>query len=417
MTRSFLTIPLICLLVCSNAVAQNWPSFRGPNRRGIAEGSKIPLKWDESTNVKWTVDLPGRGSSSPIVWGDRIFLTGYSGTGTDMKRQLVCLKKTDGKIVWSRDVPAAQPEDNYRGYITEHGYASNTPTTDGELVYAFFGKSGVFAFDFDGNQKWRVEVGKESSNRRWGSAASPVIVGDMLIVNASEESQSIRCLNKRTGQQIWKQEAAMLELSYSTPVFDEKRNELIVAVPGEVWGMSLKNGALNWYAATRLTGNVSPSPQIDDDKVYLFGGYQSSGSHAFKLGGKDDASSNQHWYSRTSSYVATPLLYNGHFYWINDRGIAYCTKQSDGTVVYQERVAGLSGGGRPIYASPVVANGRIYVVTRKDGCLVLPAEPRFEILARNKIAGASGDASATPAISGDEMFLRAGTKLYCVAGE
>ena len=334
-----------------------------------------------------------------------------------MQRQLVCLNKADGKILWTKEVRAAQPEDNYRGFITEHGYASNTPTTDGELVYAFFGKSGVFAFDFYGNQKWHVEVGKESSNRRWGSAASPIVVGDMLIVNASEESQSIRALNKKTGEQIWKQEARMLELSYNTPALDEKRNELIVAVPGEVWGMNLENGALNWYAETRLTGNVSPSPQLDGDKVYLFGGYQSSGSHAFKLGGKDDATSNQHWYSRSSSYVATPLLYNGHFYWINDRGIAYCTKQSDGSLVYQERVSGLSRGGRPIYASPVVANGRIYVVTRKDGTFVLPAEPRFELLAQNKIAGAEGDASATPAISGDEMFLRAGTKLFCIAGE
>ncbi|MEM7476180.1 MAG: PQQ-binding-like beta-propeller repeat protein [Planctomycetota bacterium] len=417
-------IGLVLLFVAADLgemqAQENWPSFRGGAAAASRPDSRLPLNWSNAENLKWKCSLPGAGSSSPVAWGDKIFVTSYSGVGpeggslSDLSRRLLCIDRNSGDILWDKNVPSKSQEDSYRGYLTEHGYASNSPTTDGEFVYAFFGKSGVFAFDMEGNQQWQVDVGRGSSNRRWGSGASLQLHENMLIVNAAEESLTLRALDKKTGKEIWKADASYLELAYNTPAIVKEQNEIIVAVPGELWGMHLDTGKLKWYAETRLTGNVSPSPTVQGDTVYIFGGYQSFGSHAFPVGGKDDVSSNEKWYSRSSSYVATPLLHEGHFYWLSDRGIAFCTSAKDGKLVYQERVPGLSGGGRPVYASPVLAGDKIYVVSRYDGTFVLPAKPEFEILSQNKFAGDNSDASATPAIIGNEMYLRSGSFLYCI---
>lgn len=411
--------------VCATATitaqaADNWASFRGGNADAKSPDSKIPTTWSQSQNLKWKCPLPGAGSSSPVVWGDKIFVTSYSGVGrdggslNDLVRHLLCIDRNTGKVLWEKKVSSQANEDSYRGYLTEHGYASNSPVTDGEFVYAFFGKSGVYAFDMNGEEQWKVGVGTESSNRRWGSAASLRLHEDKLIVNAAEESVSVRALNKKTGEEIWKAEGGYLELSYNTPTIVEKENELIVAVPGELWGLHLDTGKLKWYAETRLTGNVSPSPIVKDDTVYIFGGYQSNGSHAFPIGGKDDMTSKQKWYSRSTSYVATPLLHDGHFYWIDDRGIAHCSRASDGQEVYKERVPGLRSGGRPVYASPVLAGDKIIIVSRYSGTFVIPSTPNFEVLAQNTFAGDDSDASATPAIVGNEMYLRTGSFLYSI---
>jgi outer membrane protein assembly factor BamB len=395
---------------------KNWSRFRGTDGRGLAPDSRLPLTWSESSNLKWKSPIAA-GSSSPIVWGDRVFVTSYQGAGRDVERTLHCLDRRTGKSVWTKSVKNNGPEDGYQGYITEHGYASNTPVTDGTHVYAFFGKSGVFAYDMEGNQKWQVNLGTESSNRQWGSGTSPVLHDNLLIVNAADEGQAVVALDKMTGKEVWKAAAGMLELSYNTPTVVPRLNQLIVAVPGELWGLNLKTGKMKWYAETKLTGNVSPSPQVDGDKVYIFGGYRSSGSHAFPIGGKKDVTDQEIWNARSSSYVATPLLHNGHLYWFDDRGMAFCTNAKNGEVVYRERIKGLSNGGRPVYASPVLAGDKIYIVSRYDGTFVIPAEPRFEILAQNKFAGDESDASGTPAVVGNEMFLRTGKFLYCVGSK
>lgn len=415
-------LSLVLLSIATQVAAQdsNWPQFRGVDGRGISKSSELPLTWSDSENIKWKAPLPGAGSSSPIVWGDRIFVTSYTGDEgargvfENLTRHLICVDRENGEVLWDKEIQSEEREDPYQGYLTEHGYASNSATTDGNLVYAFFGKSGVYAFDFDGNQKWHVAVGQDSSNRRWGSGTSLVLHEEMLIVNASDESRAIIALDKNSGDEVWSAKADSLELSYNTPTISPKHNELVVSVPGEVWGLNLENGKLRWYAETKLTGNVSPSPIIDGDQVFVFGGYRSSGSHAFPLGGRDDMTDDEIWYSRSSSYVATPLLYEGHFYWIDDRGVAYCTRADNGEEMYRERVPGLSGGGRPVYASPILANDRIYIVSRYDGTYVLPASPTFEVLAQNKFESDQSDASATPAIIGNEMYLRSGEFLYCI---
>ena len=414
MNRTVTKIALLVFLmpiVCQ--AEENWSRFRGPNGRGIAADSKLPLSWSESSNLKWKSPIAA-GSSSPIVWGNRVFVTSYTGSGSDVARTLHCVDRKTGQSMWKKTIPNEVREDSYRGYITEHGYASNTPVTDGKHVYVFFGKSGAYAFDMDGNQKWHVPLGTESANREWGSGTSPVLHEDMLIVNAADESRSVVALDKETGKEKWKAEAGMLELSYNTPTVVPRLNQVIVSVPGELWGLNLSNGKIKWYAETKLTGNVSPSPLVEGDTVYVFGGYRSSGSHAFPITGKKDVTSSEVWYARTSSYVATPLLHNGHLYWFDDRGMAYCTNAKDGELVYRERIKGMSSGGRPVYASPILAGERIYVVSRYDGTFVIPAEPRFEILSQNKFSGDESDASGTPAVVGNELFLRTGKFLYCV---
>ncbi len=416
--RSAIIITLLLSLPYGVVAESNWPRFLGPNGRATLADSNIPVEWNESKNLKWKTAISA-GSSSPIVWGDNVFVTGYSGVAGDVERTLYCLNRNSGKEKWTFKVRNEGREDQYSGYLKEHGYASSTPVTDGELVYAFFGKMGVYAVDFDGNKKWEVAVGKESSNRKWGSGASPVLYGDLLIVNAADEGQTVYAFDKRTGEEKWKSASAGYELSYNTPTPVAKHDELVVAVPGELWALHAKTGKLKWYAETRLTGNVSPSTILDGDTVYTFGGYRSSGSHAFPVGGNSngekDVTKREIWYAKSSSYVATPLLHAGHLYWFNDRGMAFCTRASDGDVVYRERIKGLSSGGRPVYASPVLAGDHIYVVSRYDGTFVLPAKPEFKILSQNKFAGDESDASGSPAITKDELFLRTGEFLYCVS--
>jgi len=404
----------------------DWLRFRGPNGSGISD-SHLPTTWSESENLRWKAKLPGFGSSSPIVVGSRVFVTCYSGYGTGergagrvdgLRRHLVCVDRQTGQIHWTRTIDGGSPEDDFNGYLTEHGYASNTPTSDGERVYVFFGKSGVFAFDLEGKKLWSAHVGNESSDRRWGSAASLILCDDALIVNASEESNSLRALDKRTGKQLWKSEAKLLELAYDTPALVTKggKSDLVLAVPGEVWGLDPNRGKLRWRVETQLIGNICPSPVVDGDRVFVFGGVRSSGSCAIRAGGKGDVTaSNVLWTNRNSSYVSTPLLYGSHLYWVDDRGLAWCVDANSGEVKYRQRVPGLQTGGRPVYASPVLAGDKILAVTRWDGTLVLPAKPEFKIVAQNRFPADDTDFNATPAISNNELFLRSNLALYCVA--
>lgn len=421
-----------CWLVLSSllslAIAEDWPQFRGPSGTATSRTSQPPRTWSDSENLRWKCELPGAGSSSPIVVGDRVFVTCYSGYGLpdgeagdlrNLQRHLVCVNRVDGKVLWSQHVAGELPEDAYQGFLTEHGYASNTPVCDGQRVYCFFGKSGVVAFDLQGQQVWKVDVGKESSNRRWGSAASLVVWRDRVIVNASEESQSILALDKSTGKTLWKAEGSALDLAYGTPTVVEMapdRTDILVAAPGELWGLNAETGRLRWYVEHTLEGNICPSVLVVDQTAYVFGGFRSSGSLAVRLGGQGNVTSTHLlWSTRNSSYVATPVYADGHLYWISDQGQAFCVSAQTGEVVYRERIADLESGGRPVYASPILADGMLYVVTRRSGTLVLPAKPQYEILARNRFESDTSEFNSTPALSDGDLFVRSNRFLYCVA--
>ena len=405
-------------LVAATAAA-DWPRFRGADGHGIGM-SAVPVEWSDAQNLLWKAALPGPGSSSPVIHGDDVFVTCYTGgaPGAAVVRHLLCFDRTTGAEKWRREVPADGPEDPYEGFLTEHGYASSTPVVDADAVYAFFGKSGVMAFDRAGRPLWRAAVGVESSDRRWGSAASLIRHGDLVIVNASEESQSLRGLDRKTGREVWKAEAAALELAYGTPAvvrLADGREDLVIAVPTELWGLDPATGRIRWYATHALTGNVSPSVVVDGEVVYVFGGFRSAGSLAVRAGGSGDVTgSHVLWTSRASSYVATPLLHEGLLHWIDDRGQAFCLDARTGEQRYRRRVAEIEGGGRPVYASPVSSAGRLIIPTRWSGTLVLAAGPDYRVLACNRFEADDSDFSGTPAIDAGRLFLRSGRFLYCV---
>ena len=405
-----------------------WNRFRGPNGTGTSSATNIPTQWSETENLRWKTPLPGAGSSSPVLTKKFVFVTSYSGYGEPgagqggsektLKRHFSCLDRQTGKILWSKSIDNVVGEDPYSGNgLPEHGYASNTPVTDGKHVFVFFGKTGVIAYDLDGNEQWRKSVGTSSGNRQWGSAASLIVVDDKLIVNAADESQTIFGFNKETGKQLWESPAGSLELCYSTPAIvpvDKNRKDLVVAVPGEVWGMNPENGKLLWHVETSLTGNLSPSVIVDGSRVFVFGGYRSKGSLAIKVGGKGDVTkSNVLWTSQATSYVPTPVLHDKRLYWIDDKGIYYCLDTENGKTIDKKRVSMRSGHGRAVYASALNIGGKIYAQTRYNGLIVLNPGDTMEQVAQNTFDDDS-QFNATPAVDAGQLFLRSDKFLYCV---
>lgn len=404
----------------------HWPAFRGPKGNGVSESVRTPTQWSATKGMLWSTPLAGPGSSSPIVYGEKVFVTCYSGYGDgsegkveNLQRHLICLDRRSGKILWNATVKSLAQEDPYRGFITEHGYASSTPVTDGNTVFAFFGKSGVHAFDMAGKPLWKTSVGISSGNRRWGSAASPILFGDVVIINASEESRSIQALDKKTGKMVWKAEGGALELSYGTPVLHEipgKKPELVLSVPGELWGINPVTGGLKWFANTALTGNVSPSVCLVDGLAISFGGYPNTSTVAVKTGGSGDVTkTNIVWTGTKSSYIPSGVIKGRSLYWVNDRGLATCVEAATGKIHFQERI-GLGNGksAYPVYGSTVLAGENLYTVTRRNGVLVWKATETFSKVGFNIIEGDETDFNPNLAISDNNLFIRSNKAIYCI---
>ena len=337
----------------------DWLRFRGPNGSGIsAESAETPVSWSPKENLKWKTPLPGAGVSSPIIVGDRVFVTCYSGYGLDrqdpgdidnLKRHLVCVDRNTGKVQWEKSFDAAQPEDLYEGMgVPSHGYASHTPVSDGENVYVFFGKSGVYAFDLEGNQLWHRDVGKGSDRRRWGSSSSPIVHDDILIVTASAESSSIVGINKKTGEEVWRQETDGVSDVWGTPLIakvDDERTDLVLGVPFEFWGLSPETGKLRWYSEIMDTDQYSSSVVESGGVIYGIEG-RGGGSVAVKVGGKGDVTeSNTVWSGNDSSRFGSPLVVDGRVYFFSS-GIANCISAEDGSSIFKGRLPGSSNAGR-----------------------------------------------------------------------
>jgi outer membrane protein assembly factor BamB len=235
----------------SVAASDEWPCFRGPGKMGVSGATGLPLEWDASTNVAWKTPLPGAGASSPITFGDHIYVTCYTGffvphapggSLDQLKRHLIALRRDTGEIVWDKAVTAKLPEEES---IRDHGFAANTPAADADRVYVFFGKTGVFAFDHQGNRLWQADVGSNTSG--WGTAASPLLYKDMVIINASVESQSLIALDRETGEEKWR--ASDIREAWNTPIVvtaDSGREELVVARHGDVLAFDPDTGAPLW---------------------------------------------------------------------------------------------------------------------------------------------------------------------------
>ncbi len=446
--RSLIT--LLVLGVATYAFAGDWTRFRGPNGSGISPDSEpTPVTWSPTENLNWKATLPGAGVSSPIVVGDRIFVTCYSGYGVDrnnlgrmddLKRHLVCIDRGSGRVLWDKTVKAVLPEDSFSGMgIPAHGYASHSPVSDGKRVYVFFGKTGALAFDMDGKQLWQTGVGTESDRRRWGSASSPILYNDLLIVTASSESEAMVGLDTATGKEVWRQEASGLANVWGTPLLvdvGDDRTDLVLGVPYEIWGFSPSTGKLRWYSEAMAGDQFNSSVVAAGQTVYAVEG-RGGGSIAVRAGGKGDVSKTHTvWSGRDSSRFGTPVVHDGRMYYFSGT-VANCIDTETGDRVYQGRLTGGSGSSRDSdrgedsggrfrgfggrgrggsdYSSPVIAGGKVYYVQASGDTFVLKASAEFEQLAVNRVTADRETFAATPAISNGQIFLRSNKHLYCVA--
>ena len=249
-----------------------------------------------------------------------------------------------------------------------------------------------------------------------------MVVGDVLVVSAAEESLAVFGIDPATGDQKWKAEGDSLEMAYATPVtltHEDGRVDLVLPVPGEIWGLNPRTGKLRWYAETDITGNVSPSPVVGKSAVYVFGGFPRTARTAVQIdvGARGAIPETKIlWEDTKSSYVPTPVLVGGHLYWASDTGYACCADAKSGEIVFRERLeaAGKGGRGKPFYAGAVVANDRVIAVSRRGGTFIFEARPNFTLLAHNIIKGDTSQFHGTPAISDGQLFLRSDVYLYCI---
>jgi outer membrane protein assembly factor BamB len=314
-----------------------------------------------------------------------------------------------GKILWQKDVPPKLPENDYNRYLQEHGYASSTPATDGERVYVFFGRTGVLAFDFDGKQVWHTEVGKYLNS--WGSASSPVVYKDLVLVNASVESGALIALDRRTGQRVWR--AGGVRDCWCTPLVvavPGGKTEVVLSTPGLLLGFDPDKGTKLWECEGIVTSTPTSSPVAKDGVIYVMGASMEGARAviAVRAGGRGDISKTHVlWRHKGGTNHTSPLLYDGRLYYVS--GQVTCLRPDTGAVVFRERLY----DAQMEYDSPVAAEGRIYVFTRKSGAYVLKASDKLEVLAHNEL----GDRSifnASPAVSGGQIFVRSDAYLYCL---
>lgn len=399
------------------ASAGEWMQFRGPGGLGVSDEQGLPVKWSADENLAWKAELPGPGASSPIVVGERVFLTCYTGYGLQagadadqaaLRRRLLCLKRDSGAEIWSKTFEPKLPEHKYQGEGAYHGYAASTPVSDGERLYVFFGKSGVFCFDLDGRQLWHASVGDGING--WGSGTSPVLFGQLLLVNASVESGSLVALDKRTGEPVWK--AGGVGAAWNTPllVADAAHPEVLVSAQDRLLSFNPVDGKPLWNAEG-VHRYVCPSVVAHDGVAYAIGGGHTS--LAVRLGGAGDVSqSHGVWRKNKGSNVGSPLYHAGHLYWAADSGgLMVCQDAATGEFVYQERLEPRPGN---IWSSPVLADGKIYVVSQNQGTYVVAAQPKFELLAHNTFADDDSRTNASPAISRRQILLRTDRRLYCI---
>ena len=273
--------------------------------------------------------------------------SGYGVKGQDdnadqLLRLLVCAELDSGKILWTASDRSRHGVTRAGGFgVVEHGYASSTPVTDGERVYAFFGTTGVVAYDFSGKEVWRAEVGGDPATDRFGSASSPILYKDLLIVPATVESEAIIAFDVTTGKEKWKAAATGYGRAWTTPILVDtgERQELVVSLPDEIWGLNPENGKLRWYAESSISGGaVCPSTVVENGVIYAIGG-RSGRAIAIRAGGRGDVTkSHVAWSVSSGSYVPSPVAYRGHVYWANDRGIVYCLDAKTGEIVFRERL-------------------------------------------------------------------------------
>ena len=422
MSRSFAVSAVLFSLFCVSplvARAGDWPQFRGPDAAARSGDTGLPATWDADTNIVWKVALPGPGASSPVTFGDKIFVTCYSGYGLNerepgdmalLSRHLLCLNRADGSVVWNATQPSTNPQKPYRGFIALHGYVSGTPAVDETGIYVFYGTTGAAAYDHDGTLRWLTNCG--TGTHDFGTANSPVLFGDLVIVNASVECGDLIALEKKTGKEVWR--LAGMDMSWNTPALvktAEGNWELAVNNKGAVIGVDPQTGEKLW-TCDGINDYICPSVLAEGDMLYVIGGRKNT-AIAVRSGGRGDVTgTHKVWEIGKGSNVSSPVYLDGYLYWSNEsRGAAYCVDAKTGEVIYEERLDPNPGR---IYASPVAVDGKLYYVSRDKGAYVLPAKPEFVQLAHNVIEGDDSIFNGSPVISNGQILLRSDKFLYCI---
>lgn len=412
----------------------NWHHWRGPSANGTAPHGKPPVKWDQRTNIKWKAELPGIGSATPIVWGDRVYVLTAADTGREadpadipkanprfQKKTnapttyhqflVVALDRNTGAVRWKQIAAEAVP---HEGHHPTHSYAAYSPTTDGEFLYVTFGSFGVFSYDLDGKLQWkRTDLPRLETRLGWGEGGALVVHGDSLIVSRDQEGPSaLYVLDKHTGKTRWKVERDEVT-TWNTPlVVDYKgRTQVIVLATKFIRSYDLADGKLLWQCGG-LTVNCIPSAMRYEDSAICMSGYRGAAAFRIPLDSVGDVSGSDKivWsYKRGTPYVPSPLLSGDLlFFTQTNEPLLTCLNAKTGAVVMdRERLRALTS----LYASPVEADGRIYVTDRNGTTMVLQRGDKLNVLSVNRL---NEPIDASPAIAGKQLFLRGAKHLFCI---
>jgi outer membrane protein assembly factor BamB len=411
----------------------NWHHWRGPLADGTAPKGDPPVSWDANTNIKWKAELPGRGSATPIVWGDQVFVV--TAIKTDRTADAADLPKTDpkfrkntkpptnyyqfvvlsfdrdtGKLRWKQTAAERVP---HEGHHQTHSYAAGSPTTDGKYLYVSFGSFGIYCYDLAGKPQWQRDLGRLNTRLGWGEAVTPVVHGDNLLLNWDQEADSaLYCLDARTGQTRWKADRDE-KTSWNTPLVVEHKGkwQVIVNATEYIRGYDLETGKELWRC-DGMTTNAIPSALSAGGVVYCVSGYKGASAAAISLDASGNVSNSDKvlWrYRKGTPYVPSAVLAGDRLWFteMNDPFLTTLDVKTGKPVIDHERLPRLTA----LYASPVAAAGRVYVVDRAGTALVLRQGDKLDVLATNRL---DDPIDASPVVVGKQLFLRGEKYLYCI---
>ena len=428
-TRASLAVAL-ALLAATSMPAANWPAWRGPDGLGNTAEKNLPVRWSATENVRWKIELPERGNSTPAIWGNRIFVT--QAIEKENRRTLMCFSRRDGKLLWQKSVTHEAKEKTH----PTNPYCSASPSTDGERVVVCHGSAGVFCYDFDGKELWQRDLGKQ--DYEWGSGSSPVLHGDVCILyfGPGKDSKLVG-FDKKTGKTLWEYAEPEIEVgkrtdgfsssdpmgkdggrgmvcTYSTPIVVKAagRDELIMSFPRFVRAFDPKTGKELWHC-DGLNPLIYTSPIHADGIVVAMGGFFGT-SIACRTGGSGNVTETHRLWQqvRTKAGIGSGVIHDGYVYYLSADGIAECLELKTGKKQWSERAKGPGPKGDS-WSSMVLSGDRIYILNQSGDCVVLRASPKFELLAANSIGNELTNSSIVP--SDGEIFIRTHKHLWCIA--
>ncbi|MDA1013215.1 MAG: PQQ-binding-like beta-propeller repeat protein [Planctomycetota bacterium] len=405
--KTFALLPALFFVFPAAIHSADWPAWRGTSGQGYCEESKVPLTWSETENVKWKVPLEQQGNSTPIVLGNRIFIT-QATTGGAI-RSLLCLSRKDGKLLWQKDVSYSEKERSWN----KNWYCNASPVTDGERVLVSFASAGMYCYDFDGKELWkRTDLG--TWDHGFGSGSSPILYGDTAILwcgpNEKTGRNFLLSVKKATGETVWEHDEKLG--SWGTPLIIQSggKDQLLLSTQPSLKGLDPKTGKELW-SCDGHDKYVYTSPLFGKDVVVAMTGYTGQ-AFAVKLGGTGDITGDRLWlHKKNIQRVGSGIIVGDHVYILEENGVPHCYDLLTGEEVW--KVEKRPNGGNT-WGSMVHVNGRLYVMTKKAITLVFAANPKYELLATNTL-GNGDSTNSTPVISNGEVFLRTFKHLYCIA--